>query len=71
MRIFFWKKNREESSVKTPRSTDVQRAKERALHDQQSASRDLIETKAVAQRLRDQREANHFGPAIYDAMRPK
>jgi len=53
------------------RDTEAQRAKERALLAQREATADLLETKELARKSRDQRTQNHFGPMIYEAMRPK
>jgi hypothetical protein len=72
MKLRFWRKSREGPElVKATRDSEAQRAKERALLAQREARTDLAETEKHAQRAKDQRTQNHFGPMIYDAMRPK
>lgn len=68
----FWnRRKREVPSVSATRDSEAQRAKERALLAQREASRDQGETKELARRARIERTTNHFGPMIYNAMRPK
>lgn len=57
--------------MKVERDSEAKRAKERALLSQREASRDRGESEAIAIRAKNQRTTNHFGPMIYNAMRPK
>jgi hypothetical protein len=71
MRLLFWRKRKEDYAVTTTRDSEALRAKERALLSQREASRDHNETRALASKARIERTTNHFGPMIYNAMRPK
>jgi hypothetical protein len=67
----FSRKQKEVAAVTGTRDSEAKRAKERALLSQREASRDQGETKKLADRAKVQRTTNHFGPMIYNAMRPK
>lgn len=67
----FRKKKKEDNAVTLTRDSEAVRAKERALLDQRAASLDREVTKKLAENARKQRAVNHFGPLIYEAMRPK
>jgi hypothetical protein len=68
MKLCFWKK-REDCTVKLTRDSEAKRAKERAMLSQREATADHGETKKLAETAKKQRATNHFGPAIYNAMR--